>query len=69
VEEQERLAAMRRHLARLGATDQEILRLTIVEDLKPGQIAATMGLSSEVVRARKSRALRRLIVRTRRSDA
>ena len=63
VEERERLAAMKSSLERLGPTDQEILRLTIVDGLKPGQIALRMGLSGEVVRARKSRALHRLILR------
>jgi DNA-directed RNA polymerase specialized sigma24 family protein len=37
-----------------------VLTLTLVEDLKPGEIAAQVGLSAEAVRMRKSRALRRV---------
>ena len=36
-----------------------ILLLTLVEGLKPGEIGARLGLTSEVVRARKSRALKK----------
>jgi RNA polymerase sigma factor (sigma-70 family) len=60
VEEAERLAALRAGLARLEPDDRSILVLTLVEGLKPGQIAARLGLSAEVVRTRKSRALKRL---------
>ena len=60
VEEYERLAALRRGLAELEAAERAILVLTLVEGLKPGQIAARLGLSAEVVRTRKSRALKRL---------
>ncbi len=38
--------------------DQKILRLTLVEGLAPRQIGKRLGLSSEVVRQRKSRAIR-----------
>ncbi|MBI3279641.1 MAG: sigma-70 family RNA polymerase sigma factor [Acidobacteria bacterium] len=40
--------------------DQEVLTLSLVEGWKPGQIAGKLGLSSETVRQRKSRAVRRI---------
>ncbi len=45
----------------LDATDRCVLGLTLAEGLKPGEIAERLGLSSEVVRARKSRALKRAV--------
>ncbi|HVP63342.1 MAG TPA: sigma-70 family RNA polymerase sigma factor [candidate division Zixibacteria bacterium] len=48
-------------LATLDKTDNEILRLTLVEDLKPGAIAERLSLTSEVVRQRKSRATKRIL--------
>ena len=62
----ERVALVRRTLATLDATDRRILLLTLVEGLKPGEIGARLGLSSEVVRARKSRALKKTIERVKR---
>lgn len=59
----QRLALVRREIARLEATDREILMRTLVGGEKPGQIAREMSLSSDVVRTRKSRALRRVIQR------
>jgi RNA polymerase sigma-70 factor (ECF subfamily) len=47
-------------LQRLKPVDREILLLTLVEGLNPREIALEMGLKSETVRLRKSRALRRL---------
>jgi RNA polymerase sigma-70 factor (ECF subfamily) len=49
----------RRALSTLASGDRLILLLTLVEGLKPGEIAARLGLSSEVVRKRKSRAVER----------
>ena len=63
VEERERADLVRRALAVLDATDRQILRLTLTEGLKPGEIAARLGLTSEVVRARKSRALKQTVER------
>ena len=57
---------MRRALATLDATDRKILLLTLVEGLKPGEIGARLGLTSEIVRARKSRALKKTIERVKR---
>ena len=50
---------MRRALAVLDSTDRKILLLTLIEGLKPGEIGARLGLTSEVVRTRKSRALKK----------
>lgn len=59
----QRVALVRREIGRLEPTDREILLRTLVGGEKPGQIAREMSLSSDVVRARKSRALRRVIQR------
>jgi RNA polymerase sigma-70 factor (ECF subfamily) len=59
----QRLALVRREIGRLEPADREILMRTLVRGEKPGQIAQEMALSPEVVRARKSRALRRVIQR------
>ena len=63
VEGSERIALVRRAMASLEATDRKILLLTLVEGLKPGEIGIRLGLTSEVVRARKSRALKKTIER------
>jgi RNA polymerase sigma factor (sigma-70 family) len=59
VEQSERQFLARRAISRLQPADRLILLLTLVDGLKPGEIAARLGLSSEVVRKRKSRALER----------
>ena len=46
-------------IKRLGSADRKILRLTLVEGLQPKEIAARLGLKQEVVRKRRSRAVRR----------
>jgi RNA polymerase sigma factor (sigma-70 family) len=51
-----------RLLNQLSADDRRILDLSLAEGLKPGEIAKRLGLSAEVVRARKSRAIKRAIV-------
>ena len=48
-------------LARLSADDRQMLRLTLVSGLRPREIARELGISAEVVRARKSRAVKRVI--------
>jgi len=68
LEEDDRLTALQQGLARLAGTDREILLMTMVRGLHPRQIAEDLGLSPEVVRARKSRALSRLITNLRRGD-
>lgn len=59
IQDRERVGLVRRALTALDPTDRRILLLTLVEGLKPGEIGARLGLSSEVVRARKSRALKK----------
>jgi RNA polymerase sigma factor (sigma-70 family) len=41
--------------------DRRILLMTLVDGMKPGEIASRLGLSGEVVRARKSRALKKIV--------
>jgi RNA polymerase sigma-70 factor (ECF subfamily) len=60
-DERERLALLRRGLAELSPSDREILQMTLAEGLKPGEIAEKLGLTAEVVRARKSRAQKRVM--------
>ena len=59
----ERSALVRSAVRVLDRTDRRILLLTLVEGLKPGEIAARLGLTSEVVRTRKSRALKKVTAR------
>jgi RNA polymerase sigma-70 factor, ECF subfamily len=61
VESAERAALVRRALAALSSSDRKILLLTLVDGLKPGEIARRLGLSHEVVRARKSRAIKKIV--------
>jgi RNA polymerase sigma factor (sigma-70 family) len=60
-EEEERLTLVRRGLADLSPSDREILKMTLADGLKPGEIADRLGLTPEVVRARKSRAQKRIV--------
>lgn len=57
----ERRRLMAEALAELGPGDREVLLLTLVEGLKPGQIARRIGVSPDVARTRKSRALKRIV--------
>jgi RNA polymerase sigma factor (sigma-70 family) len=62
IESSERSALVREALRTLQSTDRKILLLTLVDGLKPGEIARRLGLSDEVVRARKSRAIKKVAV-------
>jgi len=62
-EEQQRYRTVEREIAKLDRDDRKILSMTLVEGLKPGEIAETLRLTSEVVRQRKSRALKKLVAR------
>lgn len=62
-EGQERLGLVRRAMGQLEPSDRQILLRTLVDGQKPGEIARDLGLSSEVVRTRKSRALKRIMDR------
>jgi RNA polymerase sigma-70 factor, ECF subfamily len=66
IENRERVALVQRALAALDPTDRKILLMTLVEGLKPGEIAERLGLTSEVVRSRKARALRKATERVKR---
>lgn len=59
VDKSERAVLVRRALEALDSTDRRILLLTLVEGLKPGEIAVRLGLTPEVVRTRKSRAVKK----------
>ena len=56
----ERQELVRRALQTLDVRDRGIVLMTLVEGLKPGDIAARLGLTSEVVRQRKSRAVKKI---------
>jgi RNA polymerase sigma-70 factor, ECF subfamily len=57
----ERRRLLRQAMATLSPSDRQILVLTLVEGLKPGEIAGRIGASAEVVRTRKSRAVKRIL--------
>jgi len=59
-EEAERVRMVHQALERLGPEDRKILLMTLVEGSKPGEIAAALGLRSEVVRTRKLRAVKKV---------
>ena len=59
-ESEQRQALVASALRQMHPSDQEVLRLSLVEGWKPMQIAGKLGLSSEIVRQRKSRALKRI---------
>lgn len=64
----ERVRLMHRVLDRLAPPDREILVMTLIQGMAPREIAARLGLTSEVVRARKSRATKQIIERVRKSS-
>jgi RNA polymerase sigma factor (sigma-70 family) len=66
LESTERADMVRRALSSVDSIDRKILLLTLVEGLKPGEIAVRLGLTSEAVRTRKSRALKKTIERVKR---
>ena len=57
---------MRQALDLLDSSERGILLMTLVEGLKPGEIAQRLGLSSELVRKRKSRAIHKVTEQIRR---
>jgi RNA polymerase sigma-70 factor (ECF subfamily) len=61
VDAAERRRLMAAALAELGQADREVLILTLVEGLKPSQIASRIGVTADVARTRKSRALKRIM--------
>jgi len=65
VDLRDRVRTIRNALEEVGADDRRILVLTLVHGLKSGEVATRLALDPQVVRARKSRALRRLAARLR----
>lgn len=61
--ERDRARMIRSALGDVTPGDRQILVLSLVQGLKSGEVATRLGLDPQVVRARKSRALRRLIER------
>lgn len=61
-ERQDRRELAMHALEMLDSRDRQILQLSLVEGLKPGEIAARLGLSPVLVRQRKCRALRAIVV-------
>jgi RNA polymerase sigma factor (sigma-70 family) len=59
-EDAEQLARAHRAIDGLEPVDRRILLMTLVDGLKPQAIAQSLGLSGEVVRQRKTRAVRKL---------
>ena len=60
LEAEEREQLVRQALCMVDATDRRIVLMTMVDGLKPGDIASQLGLSSDVVRQRKSRAIKKI---------
>lgn len=60
LESAERQLLMRQELARCNITDQQILRLSLVDGYSLAQVANTLHLSHQAVRARKSRVIRKI---------
>jgi RNA polymerase sigma factor (sigma-70 family) len=60
LEDAERVRLVHQALGRLGQEDRTILLMTLVEGRKPGEIASILGLTSEVVRTRKLRAVKKI---------
>ena len=61
VEMAERMRIVHGALDRLEVLDRKVLLLTLVDGLKPGEISRRLGLNSDMVRQRKSRAQKKVI--------
>ncbi len=57
----ERLDQVREAMRRLDPADRKILEMTLVEGMKPQEIAQQLGLNAGLVRTRKSRAIKKVI--------
>jgi RNA polymerase sigma-70 factor (ECF subfamily) len=60
LERLENLALLGETMAKLSALDQEVLRLTLIEERATAKVAATLEITSDQVHMRKCRALKRL---------
>ena len=67
VARRDRTRMLREALGDVRADDRRILVLSLVHGLKSGEVAERLAMDPEVVRARKSRALRKLIDRLRKT--
>jgi RNA polymerase sigma factor (sigma-70 family) len=61
LETAERKSLVRQAIARLEPGERRILKMTLTEGLTPSEIGARLGLTSELVRQRKSRALKKVV--------
>jgi RNA polymerase sigma-70 factor (ECF subfamily) len=61
----ELVESARREIETLEPSDRRILWMTLIDGFKPGEIATSLGMSAELVRQRKSRALRKIVDRLR----
>ena len=59
-EDDERRQIVRQEIDLLDPLDRKILLLTLVDSAKPAEIALKLGISGDVVRQRKVRAVRRI---------
>ena len=59
-EEEQRERLLREALDQLDDIDRKILASSLADGAKPGRIGTMLGLSSEVIRQRKSRALKKI---------
>lgn len=60
-EDEDRRTLVAQGLAAIAPADREVLQLTLVDGLHPREIAQRLSLSSDTVRQRKTRALKRLM--------
>ncbi|GEM_PF-6088110 len=60
LEDEERRRHISQALDQLDSADRQILRMTLVDGHKPGVISKILGMSSDVVRQRKTRATRKV---------
>lgn len=60
LDDRERVRLLHQSLERLEPEDRKILFMTLIEGSKPAEIATTLGLTSEVVRTRKLRAVKKV---------
>ena len=61
LQDEERSSIVQRAIQRLEPLDRKILLMTLVDGWKPGKIALELALTPEAVRARKSRAVRKVM--------
>ncbi len=65
VRDPELVEAARREIDNLDTVDRHILWMTMIEGFKPGELALSLGMSAELVRQRKSRAMKKVVEKLR----